>query len=149
MGLIKLECLPDNRNLLRFHGILVYIYIYFSKYITLIIEDAASGPISNWQRGQKTEGEGGGGKKEWGQRNGFLRVLGIAVLKIQIDQTAPKRVEGVVEQLNTWVAPKYSSIKALKYLYAMAHTLYKRVGCSFPLSYDYFVCINGDRGWFS
>lgn len=44
MGLIKLECLPDNRNLLRFHGILVYIYIYihFSKYITLIItiEDA-------------------------------------------------------------------------------------------------------------
>lgn len=53
MGLIKLECLPDNRNLLRFHGILIYIYIYISKYITLIItiEDAASGPISNWQRG--------------------------------------------------------------------------------------------------
>lgn len=29
MGLIKLECLPDNRNLLRFHGILVYIYTFF------------------------------------------------------------------------------------------------------------------------
>lgn len=50
-----------------------------------------------------------------------------------------------MEQLNTWVAPKYSSIKALKYLYATAHTLYKRVRCSFPLSCDYFVCINGDR----
>lgn len=103
--------------------------------------------IGREDRKQREKGEGGGGghKKEWGQRNGFLRVLGIAVLKIQIDQTAPKRVEGVVEQLNTWVAPKYSSIKALKYLYATAHTLYKRVRCSFPLSCDYFVCINGDR----
>ena len=105
--------------------------------------------IGREDRKQREEEEEEEGKKEWGQRNGFLRVLGIAVLKIQIDQTAPKRVEGVVEQLNTWVAPKYSSIKALKYLYAMAHTLYKRVRCSFPLSRDYFVCINGDRGWFS
>lgn len=101
--------------------------------------------IGREDRKQREKGERGGHKKEWGQRNGFLRVLGIAVLKIQIDQTAPKRVEGVVEQLNTWVAPKYSSIKALKYLYATAHTLYKRVRCSFPLSCDYFVCINGDR----
>lgn len=147
MGLIKLECLPDNRNLLRFHGILVYIYIFFEIYN---IDNRRCGQWTNIELAERIENRGRrGGKKEWGQRNGFLRVLGIAVLKIQIDQTAPKRVEGVVEQLNTWVAPKYSSIKALKYLYAMAHTLYKRVGCSFPLSYDYFVCINGDRGWFS
>lgn len=66
MGLIKLECLPDNRNLLRFHGILVYIYIYihFSKYITLIItiEDAVEVDqyrIGREDRKQREKGRGG------------------------------------------------------------------------------------------